>query len=487
MACTPAGDHTAGTGANDDQPSNGDDGVEAAAAATATPQPTGSGEMIETDDDPSPDSQDPPQSGDLDAGTDELPPKNGTYTPNDPKTLYDQTSDVAMQLALEVCACFEDDRSAEVVYGCARADGGEYAGFLVANPDGQRCVDEELEPEFEEQLSCHLEFLETLRACQSEQVPRSCASSLLLDFDCDLENPCEGLPRYEEFVTARRRCRSILYCEDGTEVTSGGWRCNHSAECPDLSDETNCGYALGPRQCAEVWVAAWSICDGSVDCDDGSDETECNLVTPSKSLDERIADERTRAFDSREPADLLARALCRQAAQILDADLEADFDVEALGQACGLRISSPEDPTTFLEPALKHPVLTEWPGPVFAVPDDAARVLAYFDESSLERYRTESAARVAEVVATPEDTARTSLAGETLDADFAELLDEGTVAFSVRCHAEGCVLDVQCADTSVPAWDERVVAVVVSRSSSSRLVDLDGGGATFLIDGEAFD
>jgi hypothetical protein len=155
-------------------------------------------------------------------------------TINEPLSLYEQTSELALTVARGICACELPEGAVE---GCARADGSEYAGVLVDSPDAQRCVDERVAPDFAEHLECHLSVLQDWQDCITSAAKGNCPD-LAVASSCALQSSCRTLPGHAEFAVARDGCARILYCDDGSEAS--GYRCNSSPDCLDGSDELNC-------------------------------------------------------------------------------------------------------------------------------------------------------------------------------------------------------------------------------------------------------
>ena len=79
-------------------------------------------------------------------------------------------------------------------------------------------------------------------------------------------------------------CRSgEIKCTDDTRCIPSQWRCDNQVDCPDRSDEMNCGPIANSTVCSNPTFMPCSnqkqcfpkrfFCDGEVDCVDGSDES----------------------------------------------------------------------------------------------------------------------------------------------------------------------------------------------------------------------
>lgn len=92
-------------------------------------------------------------------------------------------------------------------------------------------------PRFPEPVACNIALVEYQRDCWAAASGPGCKPQDVSK-RCTSPPPCHDLPGYATYVEEKRRCRDVLYCDDGQKAE--GRRCNKLVECADGSDEAAC-------------------------------------------------------------------------------------------------------------------------------------------------------------------------------------------------------------------------------------------------------
>lgn len=163
------------------------------------------------------------------------------------------------------CAC-GGQITGDVLYICAASKTGP--AEVLQRYGSRPCFIELADRNGE--VRSHVECLTTLLNTIAECERQSCTVGTDATPCENVGVPCPGLSAASEDQWLD--CRSAYYCNGNR--ADGLW-CNHTFDCPDRSDETECSAPLAICDDHIHLFPVPGACDGLKDCPDGSDEHSC--------------------------------------------------------------------------------------------------------------------------------------------------------------------------------------------------------------------